>query len=247
MAQAGTPSGRATVSSPQELGSFQRLGPPPARNAAPSPHELLERAVAAAREGAALAREYRATGVGDIDSKSTRTDLVTTADRARSGPKPPVYLKGLGFGDQARKQWWDKSNYTQVDGAFAAKQAFAEAGENIWSIDVAELYDCFTMEIIFYLEDYGYCKKGEAGEFLRSGATRPGGSFPINTHGGLLSGMYLFDFPNVVEATRQLRGEAGDRQVPNAHLALTNGHGGEMVEPFMCSSHATMILGNELS
>ena len=82
MAQAGTPSGRATVSSPQELGSFQRLGPPPARNAAPSPHELLERAVAAAREGAALAREYRATGVGDIDSKSTRTDLVTTADRA---------------------------------------------------------------------------------------------------------------------------------------------------------------------
>lgn len=182
-----------------------------------------------------------------VESDLGAAIIVTTADRARSGPKPPVYLKGIGFGDQARQQWWDKSNYTQVDAKFAAKQAFAEAGENIWSIDVAELYDCFTMEVLLYLEDYGFCAKGAAGEFLRSGATRPGGTLPINTHGGLLSGMYLFDFPNVVEATRQMRGEAGDRQVPNASLALTNGHGGEMVEAFMCSSHATMILGNELS
>lgn len=173
--------------------------------------------------------------------------VVTTADRARSARKPPVYLKGIGVGDQARKQWWDKSNYTQLDASFAAKQAFAEAGESIADIDVAELYDCFTMEVILYLEDYGWCKKGEAGEFLKSGATRPGGTIPINTHGGLLSGMYLFDFPNLVEATRQLRGEAGERQVPDANLAMTNGHGGEMLEPFMCSAHATMIMGNQLS
>jgi acetyl-CoA acetyltransferase len=173
--------------------------------------------------------------------------IVTTAERARALKRPPVYVKGIGQGDQARDQWWEKTNYTQVDAAFASRHAFKQAGVNLNDIDVAEVYDCFTPEVIFYMEDYGWCKKGEGGAFVESGATKPGGSIPLNTHGGLLSGQYLFDYPGVVEAVRQLRWEAGDRQVKGAEIALTNGHGGEMVMPGMCSAHATMILGMVLS
>jgi acetyl-CoA acetyltransferase len=169
--------------------------------------------------------------------------IVTTAERARTLRKPAVYIKGLGLGDQARSQWWEKSHYTQVDAAHAKSQALNEAQISLEDVDVAEMYDCFTTEIIFYMEDYGWCQKGEGGAFVESGTIAPGGSLPVNTHGGLLSGMYLFDFPGVLEAVAQLRGEAGDRQVADAEIALTNGHGGEMVQPGMCSSHATMILG----
>jgi acetyl-CoA acetyltransferase len=170
--------------------------------------------------------------------------VVTTAERAADLRCPPVYLKGVGIGDQARDQWWEKSNYTQVDAGFAARTAFNTAGVTLDDIDVAEFYDCFTTEVVFYVEDYGLCAKGEGGEYVASGALAPGGAFPLNTYGGLLSGMYLFDYPGVVEAVRQLRGEAGERQIEGAELALTNGHGGEMIMPGMCSSHATMVLGS---
>jgi acetyl-CoA acetyltransferase len=173
--------------------------------------------------------------------------IVTSSERAESLKQKPVYIKGIGIGDQAREQWWNKTNYTQVDAAFAGRQALTAAGVSLKDIDLAEMYDCFTTEVIFYLEDYGWCKKGEGGAFVAGGATAPGGSIPVNTFGGLLSGMYLFDFPNVVEAVRQLRGQAGDRQVKDAHVALTNGHGGEMISNYMCAAHATMITGNELS
>lgn len=173
--------------------------------------------------------------------------VVTTAERARDLPHAPIYIKGLGLGDQARKQWWEKTNYVQLDAAFAARDAFREAQVTWQDIDVAQWYDCFTTEVIFYAEDYGLCAKGEGGAYVESGALGPGGSFPVNTYGGLLSGMYLFDFPGVVEAVVQLRGDGGARQIPDAVLALTNGHGGEMVTPGMCSSHATMILGSTKS
>jgi acetyl-CoA acetyltransferase len=172
--------------------------------------------------------------------------VLTTAERAGDLRRPPVYIKGLGLGDQAREQWWEKTHYTQVDAAFAAATAFREADVTLKDIDVAEWYDCFTTEMIFYAEDYGLCEKGEGGAFVESGALAPGGAFPTNTHGGLLSGMYLFDYPPVVEAVRQLRGEAGDRQVADVELAMTNGHGGEMVLPGMCAAHATMVLGKEI-
>jgi acetyl-CoA acetyltransferase len=173
--------------------------------------------------------------------------ILTTAERARTLKNPPVYVKGIGHGDQGREQWWSKSNYTQVDGAFAARQAFGQAGISLKDVDVAELYDCFTIQNILYMEDYGWCKKGEGGPFVESGATDPGGPIPVNTHGGLLSGMYLFDFPGVIEAVRQLRWDAGERQVKNAQIALTNGHGGEILLPGMCAAHATMVLGRDIS
>jgi acetyl-CoA acetyltransferase len=170
--------------------------------------------------------------------------IVTTAERARTLRRPPVYVKGMGFGDHARKQWWENSHYAQLDGAFALRQALETAGLSLADIDVAELNDPFTIEVLLHLEDYGWCAKGESGDFVASGAIGPGGSIPMNTYGGLLAGMYLFDFPAVVEAVTQLRGMAGQRQVHDAEVAVTNGHGGELLHPGMCSSHATMILAN---
>ena len=171
--------------------------------------------------------------------------VVTTAERARGLKKPPVYVMGIGAGDQGREQWWEKTNYTQLDSTFARDKAFRTAQVNLQDIDVAELYDCFTPEVLLYYEDYGWCRKGEGGAFAESGATAPGGSIPVNTYGGQLSGWYLFDFGHVIEAVRQLRGECEARQVAGAEVALTNGHGGELVRPSMCANHACMVLGND--
>jgi acetyl-CoA acetyltransferase len=171
--------------------------------------------------------------------------VLTTAERAQDSQHAPIYIKGLGLGDQARALWWDKANYTSTDGAFAKEKAFADAGLELSDVDLALVYDCFTTEVVMYLEDYGWCDKGDGGTFAASGALAPGGSIPVNTHGGMLSGMYLLDFPNVIEAVRQLRGAAGERQVEGAKVALTNGHGGEMVMPGVCCSHAVMLLGSE--
>ena len=106
-------------------------------------------------------------------------------------------------------------------------------------IDVVELYDAFTINTLLFLEDLGFCKKGEAGDFVAGGRIAPGGSLPVNTNGGGLScthpGMYgLF---TIVEAVEQLIDRAGARQVPGARLALAHGNGGEL------SSQATLVLG----
>jgi acetyl-CoA acetyltransferase len=108
-------------------------------------------------------------------------------------------------------------------------------------IDVLELYDAFTINPILFLEDLGFCKKGEGGAFVEGGRIAPGGSLPVNTNGGGLSychpGMYgLF---LLIEATRQLRGECGERQVADCEVALAHGNGGVL------SSQATVILGTQ--
>jgi acetyl-CoA acetyltransferase len=118
-------------------------------------------------------------------------------------------------------------------------RAMAQAGVKPADIDVLELYDAFTINPVLFLEDLGFCPKGEGGRFVSDGKIRPGGSLPLNTNGGGLScvhpGMYgLF---TLVEATEQLMGGAGARQVPGAKLALAHGNGGFL------SSQATVILG----
>ena len=170
--------------------------------------------------------------------------LVTTAERATSLQKAPAYIKGIGFGDGARKPWWDKTNFVETDAGHAKEIAFEQAGITIEDVDVAEFYDCFTMEMILFAEDYGFCKKGEGGSFFESGVTAPGGRWPMNTHGGLLSGYHCSDMGNVVESVLQLRGECGDRQVQGAEIAVANGHGGELLLPYMCPIHGTLVLGN---
>jgi acetyl-CoA acetyltransferase len=115
--------------------------------------------------------------------------------------------------------------------------ALARAGATAADVDLALLYDCFSIVVLLQLEDYGFCKKGESGAFVEGGRIGPGGSLPVNPSGGLLAEGYGGGMLHVIEAVRQLRGEAGERQVRDAELALVSGHGLGM------NTHATLVLG----
>lgn len=167
--------------------------------------------------------------------------VVTSAERARDLPKKPVYV--LGTGECVTHQMVSQMpNFHQWDAAIVSGQrAFEMAGVRPADVDVAELYDAFTIVPILALEALGFCKPGEGGPFVSGQRTAPGGEFPMNTNGGGLSythtGMYgIF---TIIEAVRQLRGECGPRQVSNARVALCHGTGGTW------SSAATLILSTE--
>jgi acetyl-CoA acetyltransferase len=108
----------------------------------------------------------------------------------------------------------------------AAQAAFEAAGVEPEDIDVALLHDAFTISVLITLEAMGMCPPGGGGAYMRSGAGSLGGRCPINTHGGLLSQAHIGGMLHLVEAVRQLRGEAGRRQVPDARLAVVSGNGG---------------------
>ncbi|WP_454850934.1 thiolase family protein [Rhizobium binxianense] len=169
--------------------------------------------------------------------------ILTTADRAKDCPKAPVYVLGQGFGEVSAELWWEKKNFTHMAVEPAKKQAFGQAGITLDDVDCAQLYDCFTAEVLFQLEDYGWCKKGEGGAFVADGNMAPGGRIPVNTSGGLLSCYHLGDLTGLAESVRQLRGEAGERQIDDCDIVLTTGHGGELVSPGMCSIHTCTLLG----
>lgn len=168
--------------------------------------------------------------------------IVTAAERAKDLKKRPVYIMGVGFGEHMRKLWWDKTNYTRLDVETAKADAFRLAGIELKDIDAAQFYDCFTAEVIFQLEDYGWCEKGEGGPFVEAGNIGPSGSTPVNTGGGMLSSHHHGDSTGLAEAVIQLRGDGGKRQVKNAEICLVSGHGGEILMPGMCSVHSTLIL-----
>ncbi len=171
--------------------------------------------------------------------------VLTTAERARDLAKPPVYVLGAGQGEAMESLWWEKANYTRLAVKTAKEVAFREADITIDDVDFAGLYDCFTGEVLFQVEDYGWCKKGEGGPFIASEGIGPNGKININTSGGLLSAYYFGELTHIAEAITQLRGEAGARQVPNARVGIASGHGGEIVSPGMCSTHATLVLGRD--
>ena len=170
--------------------------------------------------------------------------VLTTAERAKDLARKPIYVSGAGVGEAMGQLWWDKANYTCLAVQTAKETAFREAEIDLKDVDFAGLYDCFTAEVLFQLEDYGWCKKGEGGAFVEGGRIGPGGEVAINTSGGLLSAYHLGEQTHVAEAVMQLRGEAGERQVENARIGLVTGHGGEILSPGMCSTHACMILSN---
>jgi acetyl-CoA acetyltransferase len=178
-----------------------------------------------------------------LTSDSAIAFILTTQERAADLPRPPVQVLGQGFGEIAAGLWWEKKNYTHMAVPRARDTAFGQAGITLDDVDAAMLYDCFTAEVLFQLEDYGWCKKGEGGPFAASGAIGPGGSIPVNTSGGLLSAYHHEDLTGFAEAVRQLRGEADGRQLDGCQTVLFSSHGGEMVSPGMCSIHATTVLG----
>ena len=165
--------------------------------------------------------------------------IVTSAERAKSLKKKPVYVLGCGQ-SITHASITSMPDLTHTGAIRSGAEAYRMAGLAAKDIDVLALYDAFTINTILFLEDLGFCKKGEGGAFVSGGRIAPGGSLPVNTNGGGLSychpGMYgLF---LLIEATRQLRGECGDRQVPNANTAIAHGNGGVL------SAQATVILGN---
>jgi acetyl-CoA acetyltransferase len=168
--------------------------------------------------------------------------IVTTAERARDLRGTPVRVLGTGTGHNIRN-WYDGSVYAHHDDIGPAKaRAFGEAGIDVRSVDVAALYDPFTISVIMQLEEYGFCGEGEGGPFVAAGETGPDGRIPTNTGGGQLSGYYATGFTAMVEAIGQLRGVCGATQVTGAEVALVSGHGGNGGVQNTWA-HATAILG----
>jgi acetyl-CoA acetyltransferase len=168
--------------------------------------------------------------------------IVTSIERARDLRSTPAVVRGIGTGHNMRN-WWTGDVYDLHDDIEPAKQkAFGQAGITVDDIDVAALYDPFTISVIMQLEAYGFCARGEGGPFVASGATRLDGAIPTNTGGGQLSGFYATGFTAVVEGLRQIRRESGATQVPDAQIALVSGHGGNGGIQNTWA-HATMVLG----
>jgi acetyl-CoA acetyltransferase len=180
-----------------------------------------------------------------VSSDGAIAFVLTSLERARDCPKKAVTVLGIGFGDSQGGQWWEgAAHYTKLPVAKAKEAAFSQAGIRLDDVDVAQLYDCFTAELIMQMEDYGWCGKGEGGAFVEGGRIGPGGDIPVNTSGGLLSAYHLADLTGISEAVLQLRGEACERQVTGARIALVSGHGGEVISPGMCSLHSSLVLGS---
>jgi len=168
--------------------------------------------------------------------------LVTSLDRARDLRSTPVRILGAGTGHNIRN-WWTGDVFDLHDDIAPAKAtAFGQAGIGVDDVDVAALYDPFTISVIMQLEAYGFCPPGEGGPFVASGATALGGAIPTNTGGGQLSGFYATGFTALSEALWQLRKDAGATQVPDAEVALVSGHGGNGGVQNTWA-HATLVLG----
>ncbi len=167
--------------------------------------------------------------------------VLTSAERARDFPHDPIYLLGVGEGHNHEHISQARSLTTSA-AREAGERAYAMAGLGPADMDLAQLYDCFTTTVIVELEDLGFCAKGEGGPFAASGALRPGGALPVNTHGGLLSHCHPGNPGSMFALTEtvwQLRHTAGERQIANAQNALVHAQGGIM------SSHTSVILGRE--
>ncbi len=166
--------------------------------------------------------------------------ILVSAERARDMPQKPVYFLGAAGAN------WHRSivampDLTVTAASDSGPRAFAMAGLTHSDVDLVMLYDAFTINTILFLEDLGFCPKGEGGRFVENGAIAPGGRLKVNTNGGGLScihpgmyGMFLID-----ESVRQIRGEAGERQIENCDVALLHGNGGTL------GSQITAFLGSE--
>ena len=166
--------------------------------------------------------------------------ILVKAERAKDFPNKPVYLLGAASATTHRRIS-EMADLTRTAAINSGARAFQIAGVETKDIDVLQLYDAFTINVLLFLEDLGFCAKGEGGDFVRDVGIGPKGTLPVNTNGGGLScnhpGMYgIF---TIVETILQLRGDAAGRQIEGAELGLAHGNGGVL------SSQATAIFGVE--
>ena len=169
--------------------------------------------------------------------------VLTSSERAADMKQTPIYLLGAGEG-HSHEHISAARNLTTSAAKEAGQRAFEMSGLRPTDMDFAQLYDCFTPTVLVELEDLGFCNKGEGGAFVESGALLPGGSLPVNTHGGRLSHSHPGNPGSMfalTESVWQLRGEASGRQVANSKNALVHAQGGIM------SSHTALVLGAEAS
>lgn len=163
--------------------------------------------------------------------------IVSSVERARDMKHTPVVLRGVGIGTH---KWPQSMVFTQNPDLMgfparqSAKKAFAMAGMSVRDLDLAQIYDGFSISALIQTEMLGICETGEGGKFYHAGHAMPGGKLPINTNGGHMSGGYLPGITLMTEAVRQLRHEGGKAQVPDAEICAVAGLGG--------NSHSTAIL-----
>jgi len=164
--------------------------------------------------------------------------ILTRADRAPDHHAKPIHLLGCATA-QTHRQISQMPDLTVTAAAQSGPRAFEMAGLRPSDVDVLQLYDAFTINVLLFLEDLGFCRKGEAGALVESGAIAPGGRLPVNTNGGGLSCVHpgMYGIFTIIEAVEQLRGTAGERQVPGARTALAHGNGG------LLSVQTTAIFG----
>lgn len=164
--------------------------------------------------------------------------VMTRAEKARDLRREPVYVLGNATAIWNR-QISSMHDLTVTAAAESGRRSYEMAGVSVRDINLAMVYDAFTINTILFLEDLGFCRKGEGGAFVDNGGIAPGGRLAVNTNGGGLSCVHpgMYGVFLMIEAVRQLRGECGERQVASANLALVHGNGGTL------SSQSTAILG----
>jgi acetyl-CoA acetyltransferase len=166
--------------------------------------------------------------------------VMVRSDRARELCARPAYLLGAAA-ETTHREMSSMADLTVTGVARAAQRAYAQARVGPADVDVVELYDAFTINTILFLEDMGFCPKGEGGRFVSGGTIAPGGRLPVNTNGGGLSCLHpgMYGLFTIVEAARQIAGSCGERQIPEVNVAIAQGNGGEL------ASEAVLVLGSE--
>jgi len=163
--------------------------------------------------------------------------IITSAERARDLAKAPVLVGGVAISSApvtSAQYFTQNPRYVGTPARESSRIALGQAGVTPADVDIAELYDCFTITTILQLEDIGFAGPGEGADFVLDQGIGPGGALPVNTHGGLLAHSYTLAGNHVAEAVRQLRGERGDAQVQGAEVALVTGLG--------IPDHASLVL-----